>query len=50
MGYDLAKSKAWQALVQLGFNQAVSVKFLADEYTVSTEDIVVLAGMVAGAL
>ncbi|MBI4982569.1 MAG: DUF3786 domain-containing protein [Candidatus Omnitrophica bacterium] len=37
MSYEIAKNKAWGELGKFNFPQAVSVKFLADEYTVDLE-------------
>lgn len=37
MSYDIAKAKAWDELVKLESHKALSVKFLADEYTLDTE-------------
>lgn len=34
MGYDVALNKAWADLLKLKPNEPVSVKFLADEYTI----------------
>ncbi len=34
MGYEVAINKTWQDLAQLNLTQAVSIRFLADEYTV----------------
>jgi len=37
MGYEIAINKAWDGLVKLNPNKNISVKFLADEYTVDFE-------------
>jgi len=38
MTYDAAINKAWEELAKLKLNEIVSVKFLADEYTVDLQD------------
>lgn len=43
MSYDIAKAKAWDELVKLEPNKVLSVKFLADEYTVDMEQKKILS-------
>lgn len=38
MGYEVALNKAWDELVGLNSDRIISVKFLADEYTVNPKD------------
>ena len=38
MGYDIALQKAWSELIALKPKENISVKFLADEYTIDLEE------------
>lgn len=39
MSYDIAINKAWDELIKLNPNKNLSVKFLADEYSVDSENM-----------
>lgn len=43
MGYDIALNKAWDDLLGLNSGKIITVKFLADEYTVDTQEKKVLS-------
>jgi len=38
MSYAIAMNKAWEEVLKLSADKEISVKFLADEYTVNTQD------------
>ncbi len=43
MGYEAALEKCWESLAKAGFDSPVSLKFLADEYSIDPRDKSVLS-------